>query len=446
MLVAYTVFGDCNTELANVGVPSGTPRPCALIVAACRRLKHAVVALPARDDAQPGPPSSLAAGRACAERRRRSSARGRERLARLRARGARDTDAREPSRSRSRARRRPAPPRPRGAVVRTAIGLAFLAFVLGNIAVIVWIWVANHNLDFRFAPDLTSAGMARLGGLTGPARRLPRARPGAAARAAAVPRAGRRLRPADRLAPLERLRRACSLVLAHTVLAVYGYAIDRHIGFFDEFWTLVADDFLPGMVTATIGLALFVLVTVTSIVIVAPAPPLRALVRRAPHRVRGDRARVVPPDPDRRRPRPLQPGRGDATGASSSSGRSRCSLFRVLSPSGRRVRYRLRVAEVIAEAPERHLDPDHRPRARQAARAAGAVLPLALPDARVLVDGAPVLALGRARRPVAPDQRQGRRRPHRRGCGTIPVGTRVVAEGPFGDVHRGVVRRGTRCC
>ena len=76
-------------------------------------------------------------------------------------------------------------------------------------------------------------------------------------------------------------------------------------------------------------------------------------------------------------------------------------------------RYRLRVAEVIAEAPTVTSIRMTGRAARPAARAAGAVLPLALPDRRVLVDGASVLALGRARRTVAPDQRQGRRRPHR---------------------------------
>ena len=114
------------------------------------------------------------------------------------------------------------------------------------------------------------------------------------------------------------------LVVAHTVLAVYGYAIDRHTGFFDQFWKLVADNFLQGMVTATIGLALFVLV-VGDLDRDRPAPSqLRALVRRPLHRLRSDRARLVPRDPDRRRPRASARAQR-ATGGCSSSARSSCS-------------------------------------------------------------------------------------------------------------------------
>ena len=108
----------------------------------------------------------------------------------------------------------------------------------------------------------------------------------------------------------------------------------------------------------------------------------------------------------------LPPRRARPTGACSSSARSGCSPSACSSPLWNALRYRLRVAEVIAEGPTvtsiritgRGLDRLRRP--------AGPVLPLALPDARVLVDGAPVLALGRARRALAPDQRQGGGRPH----------------------------------
>ncbi len=42
MLVAYTFFGDCSSELADTGVPSARARPVvALLVTACRRLAHA---------------------------------------------------------------------------------------------------------------------------------------------------------------------------------------------------------------------------------------------------------------------------------------------------------------------------------------------------------------------------------------------------------------------
>ena len=63
---------------------------------------------------------------------------------------------------------------------------------------------------------------------------------------------------------------------------------------------------------------------------------------------------------------------------------------------------------------------------------------------RPLVDGASVLALGRAGRPLVADHRQGARRPHAPQSATIPPGTRVVAEGPFGvftDGSRAGARR-----
>ncbi len=86
--------------------------------------------------------------------------------------------------------------------------------------------------------------------------------------------------------------------------------------------------------------------------------------------------------------------------------------FRVVVPVVNAFRYRLRVAEVVEEGPGvvslritgRRLERLH-------ARA-GAVLPLALPHARPLGDGASVLALGGSRRAVAADHRQGARRPH----------------------------------
>ena len=61
----------------------------------------------------------------------------------------------------------------------------------------------------------------------------------------------------------------------------------------------------------------------------------------------------------------------------------------------------------------RRLAPDHRPEPRAAARPRRAVLPLAVPRPRPLVDGAPVLALRGAGRALAADHRQGARRPHR---------------------------------
>ena len=72
---------------------------------------------------------------------------------------------------------------------------------------------------------------------------------------------------------------------------------------------------------------------------------------------------------------------------------------------------------------------------------AGPVLQLALPHARPLVGGAPVLALGRARRPPAADHGQGRSATTPRALRAIPPGTRVIAEGPFGAFTAAARRR-----
>ena len=91
-------------------------------------------------------------------------------------------------------------------------------------------------------------------------------------------------------------------------------------------------------------------------------------------------------------------------------GRARSSRSGSASRSRLSLRHRLRVANVVTEAPGvvsiyvtgRDLERLARPR--------GPVLPVAVPDARRLVAGASVLDLGRAQRPLAAHHRQGPRR------------------------------------
>ena len=214
-------------------------------------------------------------------------------------------------------------PRARERLVRVVLTTACLAFFVGNIVAIVWIWIANDNLDFSFAPSLTAAVLARFGGLAGLL--------GAYLALIQVLLLAR-LPWLERVAGFDRLTvwhrwngYACLiLVLAHTIMVVDGYALDGQRSFFQEFWKMVDAGLFPGMVTATIGTVLFVVVTVSSIVIVRRAPLLRALVRGPPDRLRGDRARLVPPDPDRAASSRSTRG-GATTGASSSSARSSCS-------------------------------------------------------------------------------------------------------------------------
>ena len=199
-----------------------------------------------------------------------------------------------------------------------------LAFFIGNIVAIVWIWVANDNLNFSFAPSLSAAVLARFGGLAGLL---------AAYLALIQVLLLARLPWLDRVAGFDRLTvwhrwngYAClTLVLAHTVMVVEGYAIDGHRSFFQEFWKMVDAGLFPGMVTATVGTVLFVVVTVSSIVIVrrhlsyelwyavhltAYAAIALAWFHQIPPAASSPSTRARP-----------------ATGASSSSARSSCSCF-----------------------------------------------------------------------------------------------------------------------
>ncbi len=162
--------------------------------------------------------------------------------------------------------RRAAPPaarRPSRRLTRLGVRVAFLALVFGNAAAIVWIWVANHNLPIETLADF----MSRVGGLTGLL---------AAYLALVQVILLSHLPWLERVAGFDRLTVwhrwngfACVvLVVAHTLMAVYGYSLPNNRGFFQEFWLMVGQGAFPGMVTATISTALFVVVAVSSLVIV----------------------------------------------------------------------------------------------------------------------------------------------------------------------------------
>jgi predicted ferric reductase len=167
--------------------------------------------------------------------------------------------------ARTAVRRRASPSRDRA--VRIVVSALVWAFVLGNVAALCWLWVVNHNLDFSFAPNWWAALWTRLGGLTGLlggflalVQVLLLAR---------LPFLGRTI-GFDHLTLWHRWNGYLVIVLcvAHTVFAVQGRAMDVNQSFVDQFWGLLAHDLQVGMVTATIGLGLLLLVTVTSIAIV----------------------------------------------------------------------------------------------------------------------------------------------------------------------------------
>jgi predicted ferric reductase len=137
------------------------------------------------------------------------------------------------------------------------------AVYFGVIAWIVKIWVDNGNLTMHTTADLL-ARTAGLAGLIG------------AYLALVQVVLLCRLPFLERLAGFDRLTQwhrwngylCIALIMVHVVLQIQGYSMPTHRSFGDEFWTMVARGAFPGMITATIGTVLLLAVVVTSFVIV----------------------------------------------------------------------------------------------------------------------------------------------------------------------------------
>ena len=162
-------------------------------------------------------------------------------------------------------------------------------------------------------------------------------------------------------------------------LIVWGYALLDRISLPSEISTMLGGGIYPGMITATVGTALLIAVVVSLDRDRPAAPSLRGVVLGPPDRLR---RRSRSPGSTRSRPATSSCSTRSppTTGAASTSRRSRCSSSSgSCAPLVNAFRYRLRVAEVVAEGPGvvslriggRRLDRLH-------ARA-GPVLPLALP-------------------------------------------------------------------
>src|SRR5438105_7112330 len=146
---------------------------------------------------------------------------------------------------------------------RVAAGSLIWAVLLGNAAVIVWLWIHGGNLTTRSSGDVLTS-IARITGLL------------AAYLALVQVILLARLPVLERLAGFDRLSvwhrwngHACLyLVLAHVALSIEGYALLDRLPVGKEISALLTNGLYPGMITATIGTALIVLVVVSSIVIV----------------------------------------------------------------------------------------------------------------------------------------------------------------------------------
>ena len=138
-----------------------------------------------------------------------------------------------------------------------------LALLLGNAAGIVWLWYQGGNVtDVDDAAELVTS-LARLTGLL------------AAYLALIQVLLLARLPWLDRLVGFDHLTvvhrwngHACIvLVVAHTLLTVWGYALLDDVSLWAEVETLLGAGVYPGMITATVGTALLLGVGLTSIAV-----------------------------------------------------------------------------------------------------------------------------------------------------------------------------------
>ena len=229
---------------------------------------------------------------------------------------------------------------------RLATASVVWALVAGNAALMVWLWVHGGNVSDDLSTGELLTSLARITGLLGAYSALLQVL--LLARLPAV----ERLFGFDRLTVWHRWNgHAClDLILAHVVLSVWGYALMDKISLPKEVSTMLGGGVYPGMITATIGTALLIAVVVTSVVIVRRrlryeawyAVHLLAYAGIALawfHQIPTGNELVL-----------------DRVAADYWRGLYLGTLglliaFRILGPALNAVRYRLRVAEVVAEGP-----------------------------------------------------------------------------------------------
>jgi len=155
---------------------------------------------------------------------------------------------------------------------RLATAATLWTLLLGNVAVIVWLWAHGGNLEHleRRGDLLTS--LARLTGLLSAYSALVQV-----LLLARLPFL-ERLVGFDRLTVWHRWNgHVCiDLVLAHVVFSVWGYALLDRISVPSEISTMLGGGVYPGMITATVGTALLIAVVVSSVVIVKRRLPYEA--------------------------------------------------------------------------------------------------------------------------------------------------------------------------
>jgi predicted ferric reductase len=147
---------------------------------------------------------------------------------------------------------------------RNAAATLVAVVIVGNAAVITWLWVHAGNVTKVHSTGEILTSIARLTGLWSAYLALIQV----------VLLA--RLPALERVVGFDRLSRwhrwnghvCIDLVIAHVFFSIWGYALMDKFGIGKEISTMIWGGIYPGMITATVGTALLVAVVATSLVIV----------------------------------------------------------------------------------------------------------------------------------------------------------------------------------
>ncbi len=327
-------------------------------------------------------------------------------------------------------------PRPAPEAARiTAAAWAVWVFLAGNAVAIVWLWYHGGNVDGVHSTGELLTSIARITGLLGAYLALVQV-----VLLARLPAIERQV-GFDRLTVWHRWNgHACLyLILGHVFFSIWGYADTDRFSWAKETSTMIWGGFYPGMIVATVGTALFVLVVLSSIVIVRRRLDYRAwyLVHIGAyaaiglgwfHQIPTGNELVL-----------------DTTAADYWTSLYVATLavlvwFRLGVPAWNAARYRLRVAEVVPEGPGVvSLRITGRGVGRLRARAGQFFLWRFL-GARGWWEAHPFSLSaapdGRSLRITVKDLGDFSRRIHE-----VRPGTRVIAEGPMGVFTAGLQRR-----
>src|SRR5437016_11810891 len=151
-----------------------------------------------------------------------------------------------------------------GGLRRNAAAALVAAMVVGNAAVITWLWVHGGNVTKVHTTGEVFTSIARLTGLQSAYLALIQV-----VLLARLPALERTI-GFDRLSRWHRWNgHVCiDLVVAHVFFSVWGYALMDKLGIGKEISTMIWGGIYPGMITATVGTALLLGVVATSLVIV----------------------------------------------------------------------------------------------------------------------------------------------------------------------------------